>query len=131
MYVIYMQVTLALFLVGGLPFFRSVLVIISQLLGGIAAAAVVTSLFPGPMVVETTLGNGTTPVQGLFIEMFLTAELVFVIIMVAAEKHKGTYMAPVAIGLAFFLTQLVGMIPLSVLNTKVERDREMSNGIEV
>lgn len=114
---IHIQVTLALFLVGGLPFIRSVLVIISQLLGGIAAAAVVSSLFPGPMAVETTLESGTTPVQGLFIEMFLAAELVFVIIMVAAEKHKGTYMAPVAIGLTFFLTQLVGMCFLSFLPT--------------
>ncbi|KAK1757989.1 aquaporin-2 [Echria macrotheca] len=102
-------VTLALFLVGGLPGLRSVFVIISQLLGGIAAAAVVSGLFPGPMGVATTLGRGTSVTQGLFIEMFLTAELVFVIIMVAAEKHKGTYLAPVAIGIAFFLTQLVGV----------------------
>ncbi|KAK5651813.1 hypothetical protein OQA88_11681 [Cercophora sp. LCS_1] len=102
-------VTLALFLVGGLPAVRSILVVISQFVGGIAAAGVVSALFPGPMGVATTLGNGTSVVQGLFIEMFLTAQLIFVVIMVAAEKHKSTYLAPAAIGAAFFLTQLTGV----------------------
>lgn len=102
-------VTLALFLVGGLPAVRSILVVISQLVGGIAAAAVVSALFPGELGVATTLGRGTSVVQGLFIEMFLTAQLVFVIIMVAAEKHKATFLAPAAIGAAFFLTQLTGV----------------------
>jgi glycerol uptake facilitator-like aquaporin len=39
--------------------------------------------------------GGTSVVQGLFIEMFLTAQLVFTIFMLAAEKHKGTFIAPV------------------------------------
>lgn len=85
--------------------------IVAQFLGGIAAAGVVSALFPGPMKVATTLGGGTSISQGLFIEMFLTAELVFVIIMLAAEKHKATYLAPLGIGVAFFLAELVGMLP--------------------
>ncbi|KAK3988408.1 putative aquaporin [Cladorrhinum sp. PSN332] len=103
------SVALALFLVGGLPAIRSVIVVVAQLLGGLAAAGVVSALFPGPMGVETTLGGGASVVQGLFIEMFLTAQLVFVIIMLAAEKHKSTYLAPIAIGVAFFLAELVGV----------------------
>jgi len=103
------SVTLALFLVAGLPAIRSIIVVAAQILGGIAAAGVVSALFPGPMGVETTLGGGASVVQGLFIEMFLTAQLVFVIIMLAAEKHRSTYLAPVAIGVAFFLTELVGV----------------------
>lgn len=103
------QVTLALFLVGGLSAVRSVIVVVAQILGGIAAAGVVSALFPGPMGVETTLGGGASVVQGLFIEMFLTAELVFVIIMLAAEKHRSTHLAPVGIGIAFFLAELVGV----------------------
>lgn len=47
------------------------------------------------MTVQTSLGGGTSVVQGLFIEMMLTAELVFTIFMLAAEKHKGTFIAPV------------------------------------
>jgi aquaporin related protein len=45
--------------------------------------------------VQTTLGGETSVVQGLFIEMFLTAQLVFTIFMLAAEKHKATFIAPV------------------------------------
>lgn len=108
------SVTLALFLVGGLSAIRSVIVVVAQLLAGMAAAGVVSALFPGPMDVETTLGGGANVAQGLFIEMFLTAELVFVVIMVAAEKHKSTYLAPVAIGMAFFLAELVGKFAVKV-----------------
>ncbi|KAL2121681.1 hypothetical protein VTJ04DRAFT_2136 [Mycothermus thermophilus] len=102
-------VALALLLIGGLSPVRFVLVVIAQFLGAIAAAGVVSALFPGPMVVATTLAGGATIVQGLFIEMFLTAQLVFVILMVAVEKHKATYLAPLAIGIAFFLCELVGV----------------------
>jgi aquaporin rerated protein, other eukaryote len=102
-------VTLALFLVGGLPGIRSLLIVISQIIAGICAAAVVSALFPGPLNVATTLGGGANTAQGLFIEMFLTAQLVFVVIMLAVVKHKSTYLAPVGIGLTFFLTELCGM----------------------
>ncbi|KAK4035190.1 aquaporin-like protein [Parachaetomium inaequale] len=103
------RVALALFLVGGLSAIRLLVVLVAQFLGGIAAAALVSALFPGPMTVATTLGGGANVAQGLFIEMFLTAQLVFVIIMLAAEKHKSTYLAPIAIGIAFFLAELVGV----------------------
>jgi aquaporin rerated protein, other eukaryote len=92
-----------------MPILRGVLVFISQLLGGISAAAVVSALFPDPLNVGTRLGGGTSISQGLFIEMFLTAELVFVIMMLAVVKHRSTFLAPVGIGLTFFLTQLCGI----------------------
>lgn len=41
--------------------------------------------------------------------MFLTAELVFTIFMLAAEKHKGTFIAPIGIGLALFIAELAGV----------------------
>lgn len=40
------------------------------------------------------------------IEMFMTAMLIFTIFMLAAEKHKGTFLAPVGIGLALFIAEL-------------------------
>ena len=49
--------------------------------------------------------------QGLFIEMFLTAELVITVLMLAAEKSKATFIAPVGIGLALFVAELGGMKP--------------------
>ena len=78
--------------------------------GAIAAPAVVMVLFPGELKVRTTLTSGTSIQQGIFIEMFLTAQLVFTIFMLAAEKHKGTYLAPVGIGLSLFIAELTGNI---------------------
>jgi aquaporin related protein len=104
------QVALALYLVGGISLVRAILVAVAQILGGLAAASLVSGLFPGPLKVATSLGPDTSVAQGLFIEMFLTAELVFVVIMLAAEKHQSTHMAPVGIGIAFFVTQLTGKL---------------------
>lgn len=67
-------------------------------------------MFPYPMPVNTVLTQGTTIVQGLFIEMFLTAELMFAILMLAAEKTKATFLAPVGIGLALFVAELAGQL---------------------
>jgi len=39
----------------------------------------------------------------------LTAELVFTIFMLAKEKHKATFIAPVGIGLALFIAEMVGV----------------------
>lgn len=94
-----------------MPAIRGLFVFAAQLIGGIAAAGVVSALFPGDINVTTRLGGGASISQGLFIEMFLTAQLVFVIIMLAVVKHKSTFLAPVAIGLAFFVTEMIGIPP--------------------
>jgi len=82
-------------LIGALPWVRGALLFVTQILGGMAAAGLVQCMFPGDLNVRTKLGGGTSIAQGLFIEMFLTAQLVFTIFMLAAEKHKGTFIAPV------------------------------------
>jgi MIP family channel proteins len=102
-------VTFGMCLIGALPWVRGGLLFITQILGGLAASALVSCMFPGELNVRTTLGGGTTVVQGLFIEMFLTAQLVFTIFMLAAEKHKGTFIAPVGIGLSLFIAELTGV----------------------
>ncbi|KAL2425983.1 Aquaporin-7 [Exophiala dermatitidis] len=102
-------VTLGLCLIGAVPFLRGGLVFIAQMLGAMASAGVVKALFPGPLAVTTSLSGGTSKAQGLFIEMFLTAQLVFTIFMLAAEKHKGTFLAPVGIGLSLFIAELAGV----------------------
>jgi aquaporin related protein len=76
-----MKISLALWLVGGMSTLRTILVVPTQLIAGIAAAGVVSCLYPGPMAVDTVLSGSTSIRQGLFIEMFLTAQLVFVILM--------------------------------------------------
>jgi aquaporin related protein len=95
-------------LIGAITWKRGGLLVISQMLGGMVSAAIVSCVFPGPLSVTTTLGGGTSIARGLFIEMFLTAQLVFTIFMLAAEKHKATFIAPVGIGLALFIVELSG-----------------------
>ncbi|KAF2219977.1 aquaporin-like protein [Elsinoe ampelina] len=102
-------VTVGMCLIGALPWIRGVLLFFTQIIAGMASAALVSCLFPGELNVRTTLGGGTSIVQGLFIEMFLTAQLVFTIFMLAAEKHKGTFIAPVGIGLSLFIAELTGV----------------------
>ncbi|KAI0457138.1 aquaporin-like protein [Xylaria acuta] len=102
-------VTIGLMAIGAVGLVRGVIVIISQLIGSIAAAGLVSGLLPGGLYVSTTLGGNTSVVQGLFIEFFLTAQLVFTILMLAVEKHRGTFMAPVGIGLSLFITQMMGV----------------------
>ena len=93
---------------GSLPWVRGLLLFPAQMLGGMVAAALVKCMFPGPMLVETMLASGTSPAQGVFIEMFLTAELELTILFLAVEKQKATFMAPVAIGLSLFVAELTG-----------------------
>ncbi|KAK4495449.1 hypothetical protein PRZ48_013780 [Zasmidium cellare] len=102
-------VTLGMALIGAVGWLRALLVFIAQILGSMAASGVVSALFPGPMAVSTTLSSGTSVARGLFIEMFLTAQLVFTIFMLAAEKHKGTFIAPIGIGLSLFIAELSGV----------------------
>lgn len=79
------------------------------MLAGMSSAAVISAILPGPLNVSTTLGTGVTPAMGVFLEMFLTALLVFTIFMLAAEKHKATFLAPIGIGLALFVAEMVGV----------------------
>jgi len=96
-------------LIGAVTWFRGAIVVTAQIVGAIASSAVVSALFPGPFSVKTTLSPDTSIVRGLFIEMFLTAELVFTIFMLAAEKHQATFIAPIGIGLALFVCELCGV----------------------
>lgn len=74
-------------LVGALTPKRGALLAVSQILGGITVrphpncaeradeqgAAIIQAITPGTLNCRTTLGGGTSVVQGLFIEMFLTS----------------------------------------------------------
>jgi aquaporin rerated protein, other eukaryote len=43
--------------------------------------------------------------------MFFTSYLVFVILMLATEKSRDTFLAPVGIGLALFVAEIPGKPP--------------------
>ncbi|KAL0253135.1 Aquaporin-1 [Diplodia seriata] len=101
-------VTLGMCLIGAVGWFRGLLIFVTQIVGGIASAGIVSCLYPDTLKVRTQLRN-TSVVRGLFIEMFLTFMLVFTVFMLAAEKHKGTFLAPIGIGLAMFIAELSGV----------------------
>lgn len=96
---------------GALPCVRGIFLFPVQIIGAIVAAALVSCLFPGHLAVQTSLDHGTSQAQGVFIEMFLTVELVLTILFLAAEKTKATFIAPVGIGLAMFVAELTGLPP--------------------
>lgn len=113
-------VAVAMFVTGGIGLLRLGLVIVAQLLGSIAASALIVGLLPGGGIAATTgLADDTSVVRGLFIEAFLTAELVFVIFMLAAEKHRATAVAPVCIGLALFIAELLCVFQPVVANIQL------------
>lgn len=102
-------VTLAMIMVRNMNLIRGFLLLGAQLTGAIFSAYIVSILFPTQFNVRTTLSAETSRVQGVFIEALLTAELVFTIFMLAKEKHRATFMAPVGIGLALFVSELIGV----------------------
>lgn len=100
------KVTIGLLLVGAVTPLRAICIIVTQFVAAIAAAAVVDGLLPGPLTVANALGNGTNTAQGLFLEMFMTAQLVLTVYFLAVEKHRATYLAPIGIGLSVFIAHI-------------------------
>lgn len=114
------QISLGMALIGAITWARCALLCVAQTTATIAASYIVYALFNGGLNVGTQLGGGTSPAQGVVIEMLLTAQLTFVIFMLAAEQHAATHLAPVGIGLSFFIAELVGMFSIfsEVLRTE-------------
>lgn len=112
----HVKVTLGLVLSGAVPAVRGLFLFPAQLLGAMSAAGVVQAMFPGSIAAtNTSLSPSTGIAQGVFIEMFMTAELVFVVLMLAAEKSKDTFIAPIGIGLALFVAMMGGTLLSSFL----------------
>lgn len=61
----------------------------AQFLGGIAAAGVSKGVTLSNFTLTNSTVGGLGNGQGLAIEMFTTAMLVFTVLMMAAEKHRG------------------------------------------
>ncbi|KAL7933398.1 aquaporin-like protein [Trichoderma chlorosporum] len=101
-------VTLGLVLVGAVKPLRALIIVPMQIAAGIAAAATVSGLLPGSLSVTNSLGDDTSIVQGLFIEMFLTAQLVLTVYFLAVEKHRATFLAPMGIGVSVFIAHMAG-----------------------
>lgn len=84
------------YLIGGLSLRRAIGSSIAQIVGGIAAAAVAKGITIGTFATANALTAQMNVGQGLAVELFTTALLVFTVLMCAAEKSKATFLAPVA-----------------------------------
>ncbi|THV45321.1 hypothetical protein BGAL_0503g00060 [Botrytis galanthina] len=102
-------VSIALFFVGAIDLTRCVLLCIAQCVGAIAASAMAYGLYHGGLHTATTLKPGMSPAQGVVLEMILTCQLCFTVLMLAAEKHEATFLAPLGIGLSVFIGELAGV----------------------
>ncbi|ANB11404.1 Aqy1p [Sugiyamaella lignohabitans] len=100
-------VTLSLALVRAITPLRAILLVPTQLIAGIAAAAAASAITPGPVLFANSLGGGESRSRGVFLEMFATALLTQVVLFLAVEKHRATFMAPMVIGFALFLGHLL------------------------
>ncbi|KAF4556902.1 Aquaporin-like protein 4 [Elsinoe fawcettii] len=103
-------VTLGLCLTNNVPWIRGLLFLPAQMFAAMCAAGLIEAMTPGSIATtKTTLAPGMTVARGVFFEMFLTAQLTFTVLMLAAEKSKDTYIAPVGIGLSLFVSEIAGV----------------------
>ncbi|GAA5952795.1 hypothetical protein JCM3765_002966, partial [Sporobolomyces pararoseus] len=94
---------------GAITPVRAAILTFSQIIGGITGAAIIQAILPGTLNCRTTLTAGMSVARGLFLEMFLTSMLMLAILLLAAEKSKATFLAPIGIGLALFIAELLGV----------------------
>lgn len=100
-------VAIAMFAAGAIGIVRLLLVFVAQMAGALAAAGLADALMPGRgFYATTTLNAGITVTQGFFLEVFLTAQLVFAIFMLVVEKHRSTSVGCIGVGLALFIGQM-------------------------
>ncbi|WEW56120.1 Aquaporin-1 [Emydomyces testavorans] len=100
--------SLALWLLGAISLARAAVASVAHIAAGIAAAGAIYVLFPGPLTVQARMGPGVSVVQGLFIEAFLTGQLMIAVLMLAVEKQRATYLVPLVVGIAVFICEIAG-----------------------
>ena len=68
-------VTLGLAMIGAITWIRAGLVFIAEMFGAMAAAGIVSALFPGALGVNTTLNRTTSVARGLCKFLFTQHEI--------------------------------------------------------
>jgi len=82
--------------------------IIVQCLAGISAAALVDSLTPGKILYSNALSPAVSPARGLWIEAFLTAQLVLTVLLLLRGPHPNKF-AAVGVALSVFMGHMTGV----------------------
>jgi aquaporin related protein len=101
-------VTMAMMIIRAVPPVDGLLDMGSQLVESIAAAATCYGLLPQDSLAKTELGEYTSVTQGQLIEIFITAQVVVSVFLLATEKHKATFIALVGIGMSVFASVCMG-----------------------
>jgi aquaporin related protein len=91
-------------LIGAIKWQRAIHTVIAQLIAGICAAFVISALLPGPLPTATKLEPSMSVSRGLFLELFLTAQLLLSILMLPSSPLK-----PALIGLTLFVAEVCGV----------------------
>jgi len=99
-------VTMALLILGKIRPLRALLLVVAQVVAGIAAAGLTIGLVNEGLYVRCSLADGVTIPRGLFIETFMTAQLVLTVLMMAVEKNENVTIAALAIGLSVFIAHI-------------------------
>lgn len=99
-------VSLTLMLCRVISPIRFAILFITQMIAGMAAAAAADALTPGKILFANSLGDNVNRTRGLFLEMFATALLCMTVLFMAVEKHRATYIGPLAIGVSLFIGHL-------------------------
>lgn len=102
-------VTLSLALARAISPLRAILLMPTQVVAGIAAAAAADAITPGPLLFANTLREDYSRTRGLFLEMFATAMLCMTVLFMAVEKARATFIAPMVIGIALFIGHLMNV----------------------
>jgi aquaporin related protein len=68
-------VSLGMLIVGAISPFRAIILVVSQILGGISGAALIESLLPGTLNVRTLRGGGISVARAFWLETFCTGVL--------------------------------------------------------
>ncbi|EFQ88452.1 hypothetical protein PTT_15676 [Pyrenophora teres f. teres 0-1] len=94
-------VTAALFLTRKIQWYRALHTIAAQLIAGMIAACFISALFPGPLIIATKLDPSMSVTRGLFLEAFVTSQLILTILMLEGGPSKPFY-----IGLSLFIAEI-------------------------
>ncbi|XBW35825.1 hypothetical protein QEN19_001398 [Hanseniaspora menglaensis] len=112
------NVSLALVLIGAIDIIRFFVMVFAQIIAGIAAAAVVDSLYPGDVLFANGKSGAISKVRALFLEMFGTAVLILTVLFTAVERTIN--IAPLIIGISVFMAHLI-LVPTTGASINIAR----------
>jgi len=101
-------ISFALFLVGSIRFRRMIFEMVAQIVGAILGIYLLHAVTPFDINVATSLSDGTSRTQGLFIEALLTGYLCFTVLMLPMGGTDTNVTGPFVVGLTLIVLELVG-----------------------